>query len=367
MFADEKETDGRRRTALTVDEQCSLMARHGIKFHLCPRDEARRFLQHNTYFFKIKAFDKNFRRDENGMYQNLDFAYLRDLSTIDFKLRALILRMTGDIEHALRVRFNNLVMRVHDDGYQTIRDYENDQRTWCAEHGRTYKLNDDYRKSVYTEGMIDKYMEYKPIWLFWETCSLNSLILCYRSFLTHRGFYDITYSLLYGVRLLRNAASHHNCLLIPPSEKVNRTDALKTLLEVFLPDSELSKRAMMLADTDPLIHDLACVVISYLNLVESSGMREDNGKRIGEFLGRMCRHEVWYRNSDSGCEDLAIKLDVIRLLLSETVKFNWSRNSGTLSKAQERILQAPYRKPVRHGPRRASSRNRTTSNTGNQK
>lgn len=367
MSMDKKDADGHRRKALTADEQCNLMARHGIQFRLCSREEARRFLQRNTYFFKIKAFDKNFRRDENGMYQNLDFAYLKDLSTIDFKLRALILRMTGDIEHALRVRFNNLVMRVHDDGYQTIRDYEDDQKAWYAEQDRTYRPDDDYRKSVYTSGMIGKYLDCKPIWLFWETCTLNSLIHCYRSFLGHRKFQDVTYSLLYGVRLLRNAASHHNCLLIPPAETVNRTDDLKSLLEQFLPDCELSKQALTLSDTDPLIHDLACVVISHLNLVDSSGMREDNDKRICEFLERMCRHEDWYRNPDSGCNDLAIKLDVIRLLLSETVKFNWKRNAGTLTKAQKHILQTPYRKPVRHGPRRVGNRDKTSSNGGNKK
>lgn len=364
MSAGEKEADEHRRKALTADEQCGLMARHGVKFRLCTREEAKQFLQHNTYFFKLKAFDKNFRRDENGMYQNLDFAYLKDLSTIDFKLRTLILRMTGDIEHALRVRFNNLIMRVHDDGYKVIMDYEMDQRNLCAKKGWRYKPDSDYRVSVYTQGMINKYLKSKPIWLFWETCSLNSLIQCYRSFLEHRKFQDVTYSLLYGVRLLRNAASHHNCLLIPSTEPVNKTEDLQSLLKAFLPNCELAEKVMELSNSDPLIHDLACVVISHLNLVDSNGMREDNDKRIGEFLERMCRHEDWYRNPDSGCDDLAIKLDAIRLLLSETVKFNWNRNAGTLSIEQKSILRPPYRDPVRRGPRRAGGHSKATSETG---
>lgn len=32
----------------------------------------------------LKAFDNNFVRDDKGTYLNLDFAYLKDLSTIDF-------------------------------------------------------------------------------------------------------------------------------------------------------------------------------------------------------------------------------------------------------------------------------------------
>lgn len=365
MSADMKKVTEYRRKALTVEEQCNLMSQHGITFRLCSREEARQFLHHNTYFFKIKAFDKNFSRDENGTYRNLDFAYLKDLSTIDFKFRALILRMTGDIEHALRVRFNNLIMRVYDDGYRVIEDYEKDCRVKCEKNGWEYNPNRDYQVSMYTQGMIDKYLDEKPIWLFWETCSMNSLISCYRSFLKHRKFQDVTYSLLFGVRLLRNAASHHNCLLIPPATAVKRTDDLKLLLEKFLPEGELSKQAMTLSDTDPLIHDLACVVISHLNLVDSRGMREDNDKRISEFLERMCRHEDWYHNPESGCEELANKLDVIRLLLSETVKFNWKRNAGTLSQEQKRMLMPPNRK-VRRGPRIVRNSEKTT-NTENKR
>ena len=97
----------KNRIALNTKEQCDLLESHGVEFKLCSKAEAESFLRNNTYFFKIKAFDKNFKRDQQGNYSKLDFAYLKDISTIDFKLRMLILRMTGDIEHALRIRFNN--------------------------------------------------------------------------------------------------------------------------------------------------------------------------------------------------------------------------------------------------------------------
>lgn len=43
----------RRRRALSVDEQCQLLARHGIKFEQCCREDAKHFLKDNTYFFKL--------------------------------------------------------------------------------------------------------------------------------------------------------------------------------------------------------------------------------------------------------------------------------------------------------------------------
>ncbi|PWG60371.1 Abi family protein [Bifidobacterium catulorum] len=352
-------TPGRRRNAMTAEEQCNVMAQHGVTFQKCSREDAKRFLQDNTYFFKLKAFDNNFQHDANGVYRNLDFAYLQDLSTIDFELRVLILRMTGDIEHALRIRFNNLISRVNEDGYKVIRDYERDQRTFYARQGKTYDSDGNYQKSIYTAGMIDKYLDSKPIWLFWETCTLNNLIHCYRSFLRHRQFQDATYSLLYGVRLLRNAASHHNCLLIPPSEQVNQTEDLNVMLRRLLIDeTELVETTLQLAKTDPLIHDFACVLLAHANLVKSRGMRSHVIEQIDGFLTRMQRHGEWYRDPESGCNHLVRRLDAIQLLLSSIVEFNRNRDAGTLTKTQQHILEQPNRKPVRHGRRRASRKAR---------
>ena len=67
MSVEEKcSTHQRRRRALSVDEQCQLLARHGIKFEQCCREDAKHFLKDNTYFFKLKAFDNNFVRDDKG-------------------------------------------------------------------------------------------------------------------------------------------------------------------------------------------------------------------------------------------------------------------------------------------------------------
>lgn len=356
-------TPEHRRRAMTAEEQCDVMAQHGVTFQKCSREDAKRFLQDNTYFFKLKAFDNNFQHDANGVYRNLDFAYLQDLSTIDFELRVLILRMTGDIEHALRVRFNNLISRVNEDGYRVIRDYEQDQRAFYARNGKTYDPDGDYQKSIYTAGMINKYLGSKPIWLFWETCTLNNLIHCYQSFLRHRQFQDATYSLLYSVRLLRNAASHHNCLLIPPSEQVNPTEDLNVLLQQLLTsETELVNTTLQLAKTDPLIHDFACVLLAHANLVQSKGMRSHVAEQINGFLTRMQRHADWYRNPESGCDHLVRQMDAIQLLLTSIVEFNQKRDEGILTPIQQRILEQPNRKPVRHGRRRASRKARSGQN-----
>ena len=39
-----------------------------------------------------------------GKYLNLDFAYLKDLGIIDFRLRMILFKMINSIEHYLKLR-----------------------------------------------------------------------------------------------------------------------------------------------------------------------------------------------------------------------------------------------------------------------
>ena len=85
----------------------------GCQFERCgtEKEDAERFLADRNYFFKLKAFAKNYNKrfaggDAKGRYIGLDFAYLVELSRIDKQLRDLVLDLTLDIEHYLKVRIN---------------------------------------------------------------------------------------------------------------------------------------------------------------------------------------------------------------------------------------------------------------------
>ena len=77
-------------------------------FDIVSETEARRYLDTQTYYFRIKAYAKNYEKylatDKQGQYINLDFAYLIDLSEIDAALIDLILRMTISFEYYLKVK-----------------------------------------------------------------------------------------------------------------------------------------------------------------------------------------------------------------------------------------------------------------------
>lgn len=102
--------------AISANEQIFHMTQNGVSFQLFPPQEAEDFLTNKNFFFKVKAFDKNFEKYNNknnphfGQYINLDFAYLVDLSRKDAILRELILDLALDLEHYLKVAVNRFLM-----------------------------------------------------------------------------------------------------------------------------------------------------------------------------------------------------------------------------------------------------------------
>ena len=60
---------------------------------------------------KLASYRANYPKcnagEREGQYQNLDFAYLKELSTLDMYLRYIIIEMALDIEHAIKVKIVN--------------------------------------------------------------------------------------------------------------------------------------------------------------------------------------------------------------------------------------------------------------------
>lgn len=100
------------RSNLSAAEQVVyLRDKKDVTFSYMSEEDAERFLADRNNFFKLKAFAKNYDKrfaggDAKGRYIGLDFAYLVELSRIDKQLRDLVLDLTLDIEHYLKVRIN---------------------------------------------------------------------------------------------------------------------------------------------------------------------------------------------------------------------------------------------------------------------
>lgn len=311
---------GTMKKKLTVAEQIASLKRHGVAFEKYSEDKAAAFLESNTYFFKLKAFENNFTKT-GDRYNDLDFAYLADLPTIDCRLRELLRTICLNIEHALKIRFNDLLMQdPNEDGYEVVRAFDTDGR---YVFNGDYKSSSIYHYSPYTDGMIQKYCSDPAIWNLWEVVSFNDLCKLYSFYLKRSNLKDNVTHFNKSVRLLRNAAAHNNCLLIGISEKINLTEYLQNCLKNLfglLGRSDMELRSVYSAARKyPLVHDYACTLMAFLILVDSTGIRNSVGEKIKTFVGRM---ERYHRYSEmSACPILTETMQSIELVSNLTVEY----------------------------------------------
>lgn len=91
-----------------------------VTFELVSEETALYYLENCSYFYKTKAFAKNFDKycsdeDRKGRYVNLDFGHLIELETLDGVFRRACLDMALGVEHALKVRINTSAMKCGSD------------------------------------------------------------------------------------------------------------------------------------------------------------------------------------------------------------------------------------------------------------
>lgn len=89
----------------SIDEQLKNLEDKNVQFNIMSKEEAREYLQNNTYYFKLKSYEKSFEYNvSKNQYINLEFAYLVELSKLDMYLRELIIRISLHTEHFLKVK-----------------------------------------------------------------------------------------------------------------------------------------------------------------------------------------------------------------------------------------------------------------------
>lgn len=60
----------------------------------CSEEDAKKFLQYNNYYFKLKSYARNYNMNsQTKKYFSLDFAYLVELSRLDMYIRKIILEI----------------------------------------------------------------------------------------------------------------------------------------------------------------------------------------------------------------------------------------------------------------------------------
>lgn len=290
---------------LTIDELITHMEKKGIRFTIVSKEEAANFLAHNNYYMKLASYRRNYDKcppesKRAGQYQNLEFAYLQELSTIDMHLRYLVLQMCLDIEHFLKVRLlTACTNNPQEDGYKIISEYlaKEDPNRWMLKNIQKHK------SGQYCRDLIEKYYLNFPIWVLVELVPFGDLIHIIQ-------FYDLTYhdnilmssKYINTIRDLRNACAHSNCLLnqmAKPLDETKQPDAKVTSFIKQFHSVSSRTRAKYLNLAFP--YSIVTLLFVYDNYAPPVSKCR-RYKEIDDFLhSRVVRHKEYFASNPKIC------------------------------------------------------------------
>jgi hypothetical protein len=303
---------------LSIDEQIDDLKYKNVKFEIFNEEYAKKFLQNNNYYFKLKSYAHNYSKyskvELNHKYINLDFAYLVELSTLDMYLRRLIVGLCLDIEHILKVRLiKDVTKNDNENGYSIVQKYVADDYTILS----NLYTNID---SSATSDLIKKFHEDEeniPIWSFIETLSFGRFIELYNLYYGIYGGYSYT-SYLGSIKFLRNAAAHNSCLLNslrkPYSIKINKNKDIMDCLS----KTKIFTTSYKTKMENPVIHDFVVLLFVYMDILNTASNRNMRGKGFDDikklFFDTMIRNKDYFIKNDALTESYNFVCQVIKYL-----------------------------------------------------
>lgn len=287
---------------LSVEEQIRHMKEKGITFQCVTEAEAAEFLAENTYYMKLAAYRENYRKYEAGaragQYRDLDFGYLKELSTLDMHLRYFVLQMCLDIEHAIKVQ---LIRRITEDegedGYEAVKDF-------LKEDANFYVLKSilSQKSGEYCKNLIEKYYPYFPAWVFVEVISFGTLFRFYKDYSRKHGHPMMNNKLINIVRDLRNASAHSNCLMNHISEKMEESKQPHSEVIAFIKEMPgISQSARRKNLRYQFSYNMVTLLYVYHTLIPEVAKKKRYAQ-LQEFLEvRALRNKDYFSNHEQIC------------------------------------------------------------------
>ncbi len=275
------------------DAAIQRMKRQGITFIHISEEAAAGFLKNNNYYHKIATYCENYRKIQggirNGQYENLDFAYLKELSIIDIHLRYLLIHMCLDIEHHIKLTLiHDVSDNPQENGYNIIKMFDPTEAVRRRVLSRA--------SSNYTNDLAAKYREDLnfPIWILCDLLTFGELCHLYGTYTDlypHRRLPSL--KLLAAVRSMRNSCAHNNCLLyrLYFGSRRGSTPVMNNIVSRIPTISKSSRKFYM--NIVP-VHDFVTVLYAYSQFVKSKGLRRKRKRELCHLFSRRIPEHMNY-------------------------------------------------------------------------
>ena len=303
----------------TAKELILHMKNKGIKFSIINDVDAEDHLNSHDNYFKLTSYRKNYTKytsgSNKGKYENLEFAYLVELARLDVEIRSLLLNISLDIEHFLKVALikaveDRMVDCKDEDGYKVLQGYLNaddignfDDKV-KASTKRKNQYNNKFSqnlKNPYCYGLIEKYNDEMPIWTYVELCSFGDtkdLIEYYSK--TAGWSLGIDVITLDRVRQIRNACAHGNCIINDLNHNSSNTIISRTpqFLANFLIRAGINQGARHNKMSNPRINQIVHLLYTFDKIVVTDNTRQRRLKEFKDLITRrLLEHQDYFKQN----------------------------------------------------------------------
>lgn len=265
----------------------------GITFNIKSEEEAAVFLAKHNYFFRLKQYADFGEKTKSGKFLNVDFGQMVELSTVDMFLRKLILKMTLDFEHYLKVKIiNDSQENPSDDGYAVVENF-------LETHNRVRHLieNLNNSSSFYNRQVFDKYKEKTSVWSIVEILGFSDFIDFYAHYYQYFHLKCEYTPHFDSVRRLRNAAAHNTCMISNLKPQSWFKSDIEINFELLGANLEVGNGVISSCLKVPVLNDFAVMLSNYVKLISSPKIKEKTLEEMQEFFnGRMILHKDYFEN-----------------------------------------------------------------------
>lgn len=298
------------RPMMKTSDMVPYLKNKNIKFEDCSKVDAEKYLRENNNYYNVTAYKNNFPKYQcgelTGKYIDLDFAYLKDLSIIDYRTRIVLFKMIIDIEHYLKIRILNIVEELEDeDGYNIVnlyleRDYKDTKYSRRVHDSIRKKVTNEYYNKIFSKYDIDgdTKIENIPIWEFLEIITFGELINFFEFFTNEYNLDDNKYIfILREVNKLRNAVAHNSCVLseLDKKDNLHRAD---TLVINYLQDCGIGKENRTNKLRNSRIRQITYTLYLFNEIVSSTGVKQNVNHELSKlFYGRIILNRKYYNNN----------------------------------------------------------------------
>ena len=266
----------------------------GITFNLMDEEKAKEFLEKNNFFFRLKQYCSTCpEQTKSGKYIGLDFGHLVELSTIDMFLRKILLKMTIDLEHYLKVKLvNDCQNNPADDGYEVVEKFLESHLKLKEEIAKVNK------NTSYGESSFEKYVAAPAVWNFVEMVSFADFISFYAFYYDYMRMKCEYTKHFESVRRIRNACAHNVCMLASFKPVQGFKSDLETNFELLGGNIGIGSGTISYCMKVPLLNDFAVMLSVYTKLISSPKIKEITIQEIKDFFdGRMVYRKQYFEDN----------------------------------------------------------------------